>query len=123
LHEQRNTELLKDNNAGAIELGVRIANLKLAARAHEDKIGLLREAAEKEAAERRTREREGLIRQIESKLAVRDSAGKELADAVAKADRAFRRLIDIGAEIQNLWNWPASDVPAIWPAIAQSARR
>ena len=73
----------------------------------------LKAQAEKEANERRVREREGLIKKIEKRLAERDSAGAELADAIAAADRAFRKLIDIGVEVQAAWSWPASDVPAI----------
>jgi hypothetical protein len=88
------------------------ANRTLEARAHEDKIRLLREAAEREANERRVREREGLIQRIEGKLAERDAAGVELAESIARADRAYRRLIDIGLEVQAAWNWPPSDFAA-----------
>jgi hypothetical protein len=113
LIERRNQCLLKDDNAGAVELGIELANLRLTTRAHEDKIALLREAAAREEQERRVQEKAALIEQIEKMLAGRDVAGWELADAVAAADRAFRKLIDVGAELQNMWSWPASDVPAI----------
>jgi hypothetical protein len=112
LTEQRNAALLKDDDATAIRLGSEIDALHQAAKAHEDKIKLLRAAAEQELAERRAREREGLITRIEDKLAARDAVGRELQDAVAAADRAFRKLIDIGTEVQAAWSWPASDIPA-----------
>jgi len=122
LHEQRNAALLRDDNGAAVQFGIEASNLKLVARAEEDRIALLRERAEREAAERRTREREGQVRRIEKKLGERDSVGRELGDAIAAADRAFRKLIDIGAEVQALWSWPPSDVPAILLSPAAIAR-
>jgi hypothetical protein len=113
LHEQRNAALLRDDNGAAVAFGIEIANLKLAARADEDKISLLREAAAREAREREARERGARIEKIEKRLAERDAVGRELVEAVAAADRAFRQLIDIGHSVQSAWNWPASDVPAI----------
>jgi hypothetical protein len=112
LNARRNAALLGDDNAAAIELGIEIANLNLATRAHADKIQLLREAAAREEQARREKEREGLVERIEKKLAERDSAGKELASAIAKADQAYRKLLDIGLEVMGAWNWPASDLPA-----------
>jgi hypothetical protein len=112
LNERRNQCLLKDDNAGAVELGIELANLRLTTRAHEDKIALLREAAAREEQERRAQEKEAQIGKIEKLLAGRDVAGRELADAVAAADRAFRKVIDIGVEAQAEWNWPPSDIPA-----------
>jgi hypothetical protein len=112
LHEQRNAALLRDDNAAAVQFGIEIANLKLAARADEDKISLLREQAAREEQARRAREREAQIEQIEKKLSERDAAGRELVEAVAAADRAFRQLIDIGFEVQALWSWPPSDLQA-----------
>jgi hypothetical protein len=112
LVEQRGKLLLDDNDSEAIRLGSEIDALHQAAKAHEDKIRLLRAAAEQEAAERRAREREGLVTRIEDKLAARDAVGRELQDAVAAADRAFRKLIDLGNEAQQLWGWPESDIPA-----------
>jgi hypothetical protein len=113
LDAQRNECLLADNNEGAIKVGIELAGLKLAAGAHADKIQLLRSLVEKEAAERRGQERERVIEGIEDKLAARAAVGRELADSVAAAERAFRKLIDIGNEIQNSWSWPPSDIAAI----------
>jgi hypothetical protein len=130
LHERRTAALLKDDVSSAIELGAVIASRTLEARAFEDRIKLLRAQAEQEERDRKAREREGLIKQIEVKLAERDRAGADLADAIKKMDVSFRRMIDAGIEIQALWNWPASDlVPclfiprAISDALAHEAYR
>jgi hypothetical protein len=112
LTEKRNAALLRDDNVAAMEFGIELTNIKLAARAHEDKIALLCEQAAREEQARRAKEKVALIERIEKKLAGRDAAGKELAEAVAAADRAFRKLIDIGVEVQALWSWPPSDLPA-----------
>jgi hypothetical protein len=112
LNEKRNAALLADDNAAAIDFGIETANLKLSARAYEDKIRLLQQAAAEQERSRREREREGVIKRIEDKLEQRNQAGAELADAVAAADRAFRKLIDVGFEVQSLWSWPPSDLPA-----------
>jgi hypothetical protein len=112
LNEKRGVALLKDDDLTAIRLGGEIDALQQAVKTHEDKIRLLKGAAEKEATERRVREREDVIKRIEKKLSERDAAGKELADAVAAADQAYRKLIDIGATAQSEWSWPPSDVQA-----------
>jgi hypothetical protein len=112
LNEQRNAALLRDDNGAAVAFGIEITNLKLTARAHEDKITLLREAAVEGERERKVKEKAALIERIEKKLAGRDSAGAELADAIAKADKAYRKLIDIGLEVTAAWSWPPSDLPA-----------
>jgi hypothetical protein len=112
LTEQRNQCLLRDADGEAVELATEIENLRRLADGHRDKIKLLQDAARTEEQERRAKEKTGLIERIEKKLAARDSAGKELADAVAAADRAFRKLIDVGLEVTAAWNWPASNVPA-----------
>jgi hypothetical protein len=112
LTEQRNQCLLRDADGEAVELATEIENLRRLADGHRDKIKLLQDAARVEEEERRVKEKTGLIERIEKKLAARDSAGKELADAVAAADRAFRKLIDVGLEVTAAWNWPPSEVPA-----------
>jgi hypothetical protein len=112
LRAKRDAALLADDDATAIALGAELDGLTQAARAYEDKARLLRDAAQREAADRRVREREGLIKRIESKLAARDQAGAELADAIKRADAAFRKLIDIGVEVTAAWSWPPSDLQA-----------
>jgi hypothetical protein len=112
VEKARAKAILADADDTARKLDIELENLRRDARIQRDRIQLLEaEAAEKER-ERKVREKADLIGRIEKKLAARDTAGKELADAIAKADKAFRRLIDIGIEVHAAWNWPASDVPA-----------
>jgi hypothetical protein len=95
LDQQRNQCLLQDDNAGAIELGIKITGLKLEVRAHEDKLNLLRSLAEKEAAARRAQERQAQIEAIEAKLELRDTAMKEVASAVKALATAAEKAITI----------------------------
>jgi hypothetical protein len=112
LDQSRNAALLADDTATAISLGIELASLKLAAGAHADKIQLLRSLVEKEAAERRGQERARVVEGIEKKLADRDAAGAELADAIKKADVAFRKMVDVGQAIIGLWPWQSPDTHA-----------
>jgi hypothetical protein len=112
LVQRRNQCLLKDNDAEAIQLQAQIDTLNLELRAHRDKAELLAESVREEERTRKVQEHEGLITRIERKLAARDAAGRELADAIAAADRAYRRLIDIGVEVTAAWSWPPSDLQA-----------
>jgi hypothetical protein len=112
LAEQRNAALLKDDTAGAIALGVEIANLKLAARAHEDKIKLLREQAAAEERARREREREAQIGKIEEKIEQRDAAMQEVAAAIKQLATASERAIKLGREVVAAWSWQPHDLPA-----------
>jgi hypothetical protein len=114
LTEKRNAALLRDDNAAAIELGVQIANLKLAARAHEDKIGLLREEVAREEQARREKEREAQIGRIEAKLVQRDKAMNEVAAAIKQLASASEQAIKLSREIASAWSWPPHDlVPAL----------
>jgi hypothetical protein len=112
LAEQRNAALLKDDNAGAIAFGVEISNLKLAARAHEDKIKLLREQAVEEERARREREREAQIGKIEEKIEQRDQAMQEVAAAIKQLAAASERAIKLGREVVPVWSWQPHDLPA-----------
>jgi hypothetical protein len=112
LHEQRNSELLRDNNAAAIELGIKIANVALAARAHEDKIGLLREAAAREEQALREKECEAQIGRIEKKIDQRDKVMEEVAAAIKQLATASERAINLDREIVAQWRWLPHDLPA-----------
>jgi hypothetical protein len=112
LTEKRNAALLKDDNAAAIELGVGIANLKLAARAHEDKIALLREQAAREEQARREKERETQIGKIEATIEQRDKAMDEVATAIKQLATASERAIKLSREVVAAWTWHAHDLPA-----------
>ena len=86
---------MRDDTGAAIELGAQLATLKLTARAHEDRIQLLRNQAAEEERKARAKERQSRIEGIEKKLAERDAAGADLATAISKADAAFRKLMSV----------------------------
>jgi hypothetical protein len=130
LNEQRNAALLADNNAEAIKLGIEITNLKLEARANEDKIALLREKAAEEDKERRAKEKAVLIERIEKKLAQRDAAMEEVASSIKQLAIASERAINIGRDIIDAWTWPPHDLPpalltvqSVMTAISHEAHR
>jgi hypothetical protein len=112
LDQQRNQCLLQDDNAGAIELGIKITGLKLEVRAHEDKLNLLRSLAEKEAAERRAQEREAVIQNIEGKVDARDKVMGEVARAIKQLAAAAEKAININREIIAGWPWQPHDLAA-----------
>jgi hypothetical protein len=112
LTEQRNKALLaSDDDTSAIKLGGEIDALRQAARAHGDKIALLKEQAAEEDAARRAKEREVLIERIEKKIAQRDAAMEGVAAAIKQLAAASERAIALGREIANEWQWPAHDLP------------
>jgi hypothetical protein len=114
LDQQCNAALLEDRNADAIALAVQVTNLKVEARAHAKKIELLREKAEKEAAERRAAEKAALIEKIEKKIEQRDAAMTAVADAVKQLAKASERAIELGREIVSEWQWLPHDIsPAL----------
>jgi hypothetical protein len=113
LNEQRNAALLEDRNADAIALGVEATNLKLSARAHEDKIQLLRDLAERESDERLAKQKAALIERVEEMLADRDTAAAELAAAIRQADGAFRKMLDHGQAVIASWPWASHDIDAM----------
>src|SRR5262245_15396323 len=92
LEAARNKALLKDDDEAADKLLAKIEQQRRLVRGCQDKIALLKAEAEREENERRVREKEGLIKRIEAKLAQRDAAAVELADAITKLDAVFRRL-------------------------------
>jgi hypothetical protein len=113
LTEERNRALLKDDGtAAAMDLGIKIANIKNAARAHEDRIQLLRTQAAEEAAARAKAEREAAIERVEKLLAQRDAAAAELAAAVKQSDAAFRKMLDTGQAVIAAWPWASQDIDA-----------
>jgi hypothetical protein len=111
LNEQRNAALLRDDNAAAVQFGIEIANLKLSARAEEDRIALLREQATREEQERRAQERAVLIEKIEAKIALRDKELEEVAAAIKQLAAASERAINLSREIVNEWTWQPHDLP------------
>jgi hypothetical protein len=110
LETARAAALLADEDGKAVALDAEIEQQQRLVRGFHDKIGLLEGEAAKEANERRVREHAALIGRIEKKLAERDAAGAELADAIKKADQAFRRMIDAGQAAIAAWPWASHDV-------------
>jgi hypothetical protein len=113
LTERRNQCLLKDEDtAAAIDLGIKIANLKNAARAHEDRIQLLREQAAEEERARKAKDREANISKIEAKIDLRDKAMDDVAAAIKQLATASEKAISLGREVISSWTWAAHDQPA-----------
>jgi hypothetical protein len=130
LSGKRNAALLQDNTAAAIALGAEIANLKLAACAHEDKISLLRAEAEREEQARRAKERAALIGRIEAKIEQRDEAMAAVAAAIERLAAASERAINLSREVIAAWSWAPHDLvpalltpPSIMTAIGHEAYR
>jgi hypothetical protein len=112
LDQRRNECLLADDNEGAIKHGIAITSLKLEARAHADKIELLRGLVEKEAAEIRAKDREALVGKLEAKLAQRDKAMADVGAAIKQLASASERAIKLGREVIDAWpSWPMHDLP------------
>jgi hypothetical protein len=111
LSERRNAALLKDDDSTAIKLGAEIDALHQAARAHGDKVRLLREEAQREEQARRVKERAALIGRIEVKLDLRDRAMQDVVAAIKQLATASERAIKINREIVAAWNWHAHDLP------------
>lgn len=105
LHAARNKALLADDDVGALKLAAEIDLQEQTVRGITDKIELLKSEAEREAAERRAKERAVLIQKIEAKLVERDKIGAELADTIKRSDELFRRLFEIGKEVRAAWPW------------------
>jgi hypothetical protein len=114
LEAARNSALLADDDRTAVKLAGQADDLRRLARGYEDKIGLLEAEAEREANERRVKEKLGLIERIERKLAERDAAAAELQTAIEQADKAFRKLINLARDVRAAWPWAAHDLsPAL----------
>jgi hypothetical protein len=112
LNVRRNEHLLRDSNVEAIRLQVQIDALNQEVRAHRDKIELLKAEVEREANEKRIREREGQIKRIEFKIAERDKAMEEVASAIKQLAVASERAITVSREIVAAWVWAPHDLPA-----------
>jgi hypothetical protein len=112
LTAQRNAALLaSDDDATAIRLGSEIDVLREAARAHSDKIELLRDEVQREDQERRAKEREAAVARIEKKIAQRDKFMEEAAEAIKQLAKSSERAIKLNSEIVAAWSWPPHDLP------------
>lgn len=111
LHTARNRALLADNDVEAMKLAAEIDLQEQTVRGVTDKIELLKAEAEKEASEKRAKERAALIERIEEKLKQRDEIGRELGETVKKADALFCKLFEAAKEIRAAWPWAHHDMP------------
>jgi hypothetical protein len=109
LEAKRHAALLADDDATAAKLDAELDQLRRLARGHRDKIALLEAEAANEENARRLKEKEGLIRRIEAKLAERDRIGAELQARIPEIHKLFLRMIELGREIDAAWPWPVSD--------------
>lgn len=115
LAHKREDRLLAGDDAATIRaLDNEIDALEHARRTEVDRIKLLEGRAKQEEAARVMREREGLIKRLESKLAARDAVGAELQTKVAEAEKLFRRMIDLSEQVVIAWPWGTADyAPAL----------
>jgi hypothetical protein len=106
---QRDTALLKDDDQAASALLVEIEQQRRIVVGHQDKIRLLKAEAEREANERRVREKAALIGRIEKKTTERNNVAAELQDLIPQANRLMRRILTLNKEIDAAWPWPGGD--------------
>src|SRR5262245_52940379 len=112
LEAARADALLADRDADAARLDAELETLRRLARGFRDKISLLEAEAEREENDRRVREREGLIRRLEIRLAERDETGRELQAKIGECEALFRRMIQLSEEVACAWAWSTADFAA-----------
>jgi hypothetical protein len=78
-------------------------------RTRTDRVSVLLEHAAEEAAAARAAARSETIAAVEVLLAQRDEAGAELAAHIEGADKAFLRMITLGREIRQRWQFQQHD--------------
>jgi hypothetical protein len=110
LRQQRDQALLRDDDPQASRLQGRLEGLERVSRTASEKVRLLEAQASREASEQAAREKEALIVRIEARFAERDTAGAELAQLVAQADKTFVRVLELGQEIAGMWEWRPGDL-------------
>jgi hypothetical protein len=98
LTSKRETALLGSDDKAVDALDAELAELRKQAGRHGERIGLLTIQVEREAGERRLRERAGLIERFAKKLNDADAIAVELQDDVARAEKKFRAIISLREE-------------------------
>jgi hypothetical protein len=106
---KRDAALLKDDDHAASALLVEIEQQRRIVVGHQDKIRLLKAEAEREANERRVREKAALIGRIEKKLTERNRIAGELQDLLPQANRLLHRILALNKEVDAGWPWPGGD--------------
>jgi hypothetical protein len=113
LVQRRNECLLRDRDSEAAALALEIQEAQRLVQGHNDKVALLRAEAEREANEKRVREDAARIERIEKTArGERSAAAAEFTDGITKVDKAMRRLISVGKDLQAAHNWLPHDILA-----------
>jgi hypothetical protein len=115
---RRDAALLAGEPAAAIrKIDDELAEQQHAERTEADRILVLEKEVARQTRERQTKEREGLIGRVEAKFKARNEAAAELAQAIKKADQAFRKIVDLSVACDAGWNFTAGErTAALLPA-------
>lgn len=105
LKADRDAALLADRDDDADRLAGQIKTQEQHCATTTHKVKLLKEAVEREDAERRAREREKLILRLEKKFSERDQVAAELSDTIEKAAGLFQKLFTAARELRAQWPW------------------
>jgi hypothetical protein len=100
---RRREALLHGSDAAVARVDTELEAAQRLQRTRSDRVALLVEQAEAEAAERRAREHAAHILRVERKLEQRDAAAAELASCIAAADAALCKLVSTNRIIQAGW--------------------
>ena len=112
LRTRRDSALLADDDTTAIALGIELDGLSQKGRALEDKIVLLKAAAEQEANEKRLREREAQNKRIDALFDLRGEDIAKLAALEKQRVTVWRRVLDTNRKIAAAHSWTPSDLSA-----------
>jgi hypothetical protein len=99
-----------DEEVAAVDAEIEAAQRQQ--RTRSDRVSVLIEAAEQEAAARRAKEHAALIGRVEAKLAERDAIVAELAAHAAAADAALVKLFAANKAVLAGWPWENGHVGA-----------
>lgn len=100
-----------DDEVAAVDAEIEAAQRQQ--RIRSDRVSVLIEAAEQEAAARRAKEHAVLIGRVEAKLAERERAVAKLADLVTAADAALLEVFAHNRQILAAWPWGNGDLGAV----------
>jgi hypothetical protein len=109
LTARRREVLLTGSDEDVAAVDAEIEAAQRVQRTRTDRVAVLLEHAAAEAAAARAAARSETIVAIEALLAERDAAGAELAISIEAADKSFVRLIELGREIRQRWQFAPHD--------------
>jgi hypothetical protein len=110
LEAQRRAALLGDDDGVVSRLSNRLEGLRRQRQTDLDRVTARFEVAEKELQAKAAAERSTLIARIEGIFVQRDEAGRVLAEHVKAADKSFLRVLALGKEIADAWEWGEGDL-------------